>query len=182
MNKDYVPLARKYAIAYLNAFGNTLNEKAVNEIGLIGDFFEHNRSVLFFLKLPAKFNRVKVHIIKRLREQLPMSEQLTKLIDLLLSQQRLFMLPTVCASIKEVFDERNQIINARLESSHPLDEKQIIILKNYFEQLTGTKIETQPVVKPSLIAGVRLQADTVLWEYSVAKQLRNAERLLSNGD
>lgn len=39
MNKDYVPLARKYAIAYLNAFGNTLNEKAVNEIGLIGDFF-----------------------------------------------------------------------------------------------------------------------------------------------
>jgi F-type H+-transporting ATPase subunit delta len=182
MNRDCIPLAKKYAIAYFNIFKDKLTEKDALAIQAIADFFEKNNSILFFLKLPVKFQRVKMHIIKRLSETMHLSKELLSLVDLLLEQQRLYLFPNVCRCIKEVFDEKNNILNGQLETSHHISDKQVAALKQFFEDLIGKKIEFNVKQNPHLIGGVRLHADTLLWEYSIQKQLRNAERLLSNGD
>ncbi len=182
MKIEYASLIHKYVRAFLNVHAQQLSDAQVKQIGQISNFFKSHRHTVFFLKLPAQFTAIKEAMIKKLIDQLNIAVSLQSLISLLLKQQRLFLLPAICAAIEQEFEQQNGIMRFTISSSHALSEKQEQLITHFLENKTGKKIEFVEKIDPQLIAGVRLQSDTLLWEYSIAKQLRDAERLLSDGN
>lgn len=182
MKIEYASLIHKYVRAFLNVYAEKLSDLEVKQIEQISAFFKSQRHAIFFLKLPTQFNAIKEAMIKKLIDQFTIPASVQSLISLLLKQQQLFLLPDICAAIQKEFEEQNGIMQFTLSSSHPLSEKQEQSIIDFLAKKTGKKIELLEKIDPQLIAGVRLQSDTLLWEYSIAKQLRDAERLLSDGN
>ncbi|OQA36313.1 MAG: ATP synthase subunit delta [Candidatus Dependentiae bacterium ADurb.Bin331] len=182
MKIEYASLIHKYVRAFLNVYAQQLDTVQVKKIGQINAFFKTHPQTIFFLKLPVQFNAIKEAMIKKIVDQLNISVSVQSLISLLLKQQRLFLLPHICARIEREFEQQQGIMRFIITSSHVLSEKQQQSITHFLAKKTGKKIERIQKIDPKLIAGVRLQSDTLLWEYSIAKQLRDAERLLSDGN
>ena len=63
-------------------------------------------------------------------------------------------------------------IDFSIKSAHHLDPKQITSIKQFLGRLVGKNIIATPAIDTSLIAGLRLQSNNNMWEYSVRKQIQ----------
>jgi F0F1-type ATP synthase delta subunit len=50
------------------------------------------------------------------------------------------------------------------------------------EKKSDKKIRAVSKVDKRLIAGIRVQSATILWEYSIMKKLRDAQQVVLNGN
>ena len=74
---------------------------------------------------------------------------------------------------------KNQInsIEFSIQSAQEIDDKQFESIKQFLGRLTNKKIIGIPSVDTSPIAGLRLQSNEYLWEYSVRKQIKALQAL-----
>ena len=63
-------------------------------------------------------------------------------------------------------------------SAHDLDKKELTTIQHFLEEKTKKTIIYNHKINKDLIAGIRLLSNTLLWEHSIAQQLRDAEQLL----
>jgi len=57
-----------------------------------------------------------------------------------------------------------------ITSSHHLDISDLEIIEKFLAFKTGKKIISHHNLNKKLIAGIRLESNTLLWEYSIYKQ------------
>jgi F0F1-type ATP synthase delta subunit len=64
----------------------------------------------------------------------------------------------------------------KITSSHPLSDEQQRKIINFLHTRTDASIIANFEVDPDLICGLRIQGETCLWERSLSKCLKSAER------
>jgi F0F1-type ATP synthase delta subunit len=52
MNSEYSVVARKYAAAFINVAGDTIDRQEFDRINVLKRFLMQNRQIMFFLNLP----------------------------------------------------------------------------------------------------------------------------------
>ena len=179
MNIQEVILSRKYATAFLNLFIDKLSVTDYDTIVRAAVFLKEEPRLVSYFKLP-RVDAVKKKVIDRLFKEFKLPLILKKLTDLLMRDQRLFLLPQVLKSMEQLYRQRKGIMAFKVSSSYTLTKKQLENIEDLLATKTGKHIEYEHKVDNGLIAGIRLQSDTVLWEYSIARQLSEAQRLLSS--
>ena len=179
MNINEVILSRKYATAFLNLFIDKLSITDYDTIVRTAAFLKEEPTLVSYFKLP-RVGAVKKKVIAALFEEFKLPPTLKKLTDLLVQDQRLFLLPQVLKSMVQLYRQRKGIMAFEVTSSYTLTQKQLETIKDLLAAKTRKHIEYEYKVDNELIAGIRLQSDTVLWEYSIARQLAEAQRLLSS--
>jgi ATP synthase F1 delta subunit len=171
-------LAKKYAQAMINIHGQDWSLKQAQAFAQAAQFLKERRRTLFFLRLSSIEKDIKKEGLLMVCKQYALPKDTETLIDLLLAHKRSFLVHRVFDWLYQLYLRKHNILSCLFKSSHELSKTSVATAQQFLKKLTGCDIITTEIVDPSLIAGLRLQSNTILWEYSVAQHLKRARQLL----
>ncbi len=173
MKKAREVLARKYAQAFLNCFIDEIDQTYFAALCDLERYFRSNKKVLYFLSLSNIDQATKETLMHTLFEQFGIAHSGDRLVHTLLISKRGQLLHAVLKHIIVLYKRRKQIMSFLITTSHQLNAQQIAQIQRFLARVTGCDILYEYTVDKGLIAGIRLQSDVLLWEYSIDKQLKS---------
>lgn len=175
-------VAKQYAKAYIAQNGASLSMQDIEHIKLAIAFFRKNHNFMSLASLLVETEGSNHVLIKELFEHFSLHQTLKKMVDVLLHRKHLVLFAQVLQDICCLYVLKNNILEVTVRSAAPLDSAQVEQFEKFFTKLSGKRIISNVVLDESLIAGVRMQSDLFLWEYSIAGRLRNLrQKLLIEG-
>lgn len=99
------------------------------------------------------------------------------MLSLLSAQGARDLFPRVVSNFFRLYRERHAVILCKIMSSHELSDDQKQVVEGFLHRQTQRKIVYTAAVDRELIAGIRIQGESFLWEQSVAHRLRLLETL-----
>lgn len=78
----------------------------------------------------------------------------------------------VVEQIMLAYREHKGLLEVTCRTAVPLTDEQVAAIHEFLHEKTGKKIILIMVIDSSLLAGIRLQSETFLWEYSIGRQLQ----------
>lgn len=172
MNYAESVLAHRYAAALLRVCGDQFSENDLLAMQRAVGFFKTHAPALYFLSLPDLAAQEKKEIIQKLFEMVELPHCFHQLALLLSVHKRLDLIAPILAVALELYKEQHGIMDVHIQSSGALDEAQLKIIQEFLARMSAKTIKYTHSVDKDLIAGIRLQSSTLLWEYSVRKKLR----------
>ncbi len=165
-------VAKKYAQAFLNVFDKQITYEDFTHFCSAAEFFTHHKQLLFFLSWPVINAELKVKALKEALKVFKLDKPCYhQLIDLLAAHKRTFLIMEVLKQLCAQYKIRHNIMTFSIRSSHELDKEDLDILSQFLVNLTAKDIIYDYAIEKKLIAGIRLQSNTLLWECSINKQL-----------
>jgi ATP synthase F1 delta subunit len=175
----YQQLSKKYAQAYLNAFFDQCTITDYHAIAAACRSLKKNRRLIFFLTLSSIDPVVKALSVEQICKKYSLSSSIKKLLYLLLEKNRLFLIPQILEAIAFLYCKRAKLQLFHMSTSHSVTQNILDTLDKFLVCQTGQTIVCTHSIDTSLIAGVRLQSNDFLWEYSVRKSLRTVRLSLA---
>ena len=170
-------IAMKYAKAFMAVFPKTIVSNIMKNLEHAQIFLQRHKRTLFFLQLPQFDDERRKSMVADLIGYFALPEDLAHMVLLLIKHNRSYHLPDVLACIAELYKERMNYKEFSIESAHDMSTQQIESIKQFLESKLNKKIIGVPSIDTSLIAGLRLQSNDYLWEYSIRKQLKTLRSL-----
>jgi F-type H+-transporting ATPase subunit delta len=173
---NYTPIdrniAKKYAKAFMAVFPRACTLADMGKISIAQKFLQTHKQTLLFLQLPQFDQDRKKSMIADLISHFSLPEQLSTIMFLLITHNRSFYIPDVLLCITQLYKEQTNSIEFSLKSTQILNEKQVESIKQFLGRLLNKNIIATSSLDASLIAGLRLQSNDYLWEYSVRKHMQ----------
>ncbi|HSW75559.1 MAG TPA: F0F1 ATP synthase subunit delta [Candidatus Saccharimonadales bacterium] len=166
-------VAKQYAKAYLLEFENLLTLADIENMKSAVRFFRRHHNFMSLVSLMTKIHERKHVMIDEIFSHFSLHSSLKKLVTILLRHKRLLYFAQVLQDICSLFEMRSGVLHVTIQTATPLTESEIAKFESFFAKLSGKRIISQVHIDPSLIAGVRMQSDIYLWEYSIAARLRH---------
>jgi ATP synthase F1 delta subunit len=166
-------LAYKYANAFLNVYRDRLNDGDIKSIATMRQFLSKHPRLLFLLQVPSIKKTMKEKWLGSFCQHFNVSASFKNLITLLLSHRRVFLLPAILKAIIDSYQKRHHIEHITIKSSIPLPLSYRHDVESFIKRHIKGIHYYHYEVDPTLIAGIRIQSDTILWEYSMNKRLRD---------
>lgn len=170
MNQD-IAIAKKYAQAYINVYPEQITQQLAAHIQSFVSFLKARRTVLFYMQLASIPQETIQSTLYHLLASYHVSGSLTVLVDMLIKDKRISLLPQVFEALIALYKERHHIVDFVIASSHQLSEKQLERLKNFLEKKLHKEIHYKAVIDKRLIAGIKMYSDNWYWEHSIRRQL-----------
>jgi F-type H+-transporting ATPase subunit delta len=173
-------LGHKYAQAYMKTLGVALTFSEYERFRAFGSFIKTYERSLVILSVPVLSDYEKRAALERLSALYELPASINALWALLIEHKRIVLVPACVEELCELFERRENIQRFTISSSHELDVQSVALIKDYLERATGKKVVEELALDKRLIAGIRLQSNDYVWEYSVRKQIRTLRVLLAN--
>lgn len=170
-------IAKKYATAFMNVFPKAFTLADIGKIENAQQFLQKNKRTLFFIQLPQFDDARKKSMIIDLVGHFSLPPMCKNLFLLLIAHNRSFYIPDVLWFVSELYKKQTNSVDFSIKSAHALDQQQYESIKQFLGRLMNKNIIATPMIDTSLIAGLRLQSNNNLWEYSVRKQIRTLRAL-----
>ncbi len=167
-----IRLAKKYAEAVINVFGASMSRDDIAHIRIIVTFLEGHKKALFFLKLSRIDRYVKLRALDALFVDISDKKPFLAIIRLLIDDNRGYLVYQVLRELVSLYESMHNIMSCRITSSHELSAVELTKVQQFLARQTGSDIIYTYSQDKSLIAGLRVQSKTILWEHSIRKQLR----------
>lgn len=164
-------LARRYAHAFLNVYGEQINDAMLVQFDHVSTTLAECRSQLLLFKLPTLTLEKKKTIMREIAQRYDFPDVLYPLIDLLLVDKRLTLLAGVLDALIDEYKKREQRMDFVVTSWPALSDQQQQDVHAFLTRATHKKIMCSYYEDPTLIAGMRMQSATLLWECSIQKKL-----------
>ncbi|BDC34170.1 hypothetical protein Noda2021_01280 [Candidatus Dependentiae bacterium Noda2021] len=169
-------LARRYAQAYYNINSEDLTLAICNNLQRAEHFLRNNRSLVAWLKVPVIPDAVKIASLQSLLiQKFEIAQSISSLITLLVEHKRSYLIGLVLKEIHDIFQERSGIHLFVVSSSHELSADGVSAIEQFLQRKRPGAVLAGHHIDKNLIAGIRMQSNSELWEYSVRKDLRAIE-------
>jgi ATP synthase F1 delta subunit len=171
-------IAKKYAQAFISVFPKAFGFNDVKKIEAAQFFLQTHKRTLFFLQLPQFDQERKKSMVADLIDYFSLPHDFATIMLLLIEHNRSFYIPETLSWITQLYKEQINCMEFSIKTAHETDGNQIETMKQFLSSLTNNKkIIGTPSLDKSLIAGIRLQSNEYLWEYSIRKQIRALQAL-----
>lgn len=165
-------VAKQYAKAYLIEYGDILTSTDIDNMKSAIYFFRRHHNFMSLVSLMTKLHEKKHVMIDEIFSHFSLHDSLQKLVKVLLRHKRLLYFAQVLQDICCLFEIRSGSLEVTIQTATSLTESEIKKFETFFAKLSGKRIISHVRIDPSLIAGVRMQSEIFLWEYSIAARLR----------
>ena len=166
----------KATLAYANE--NKFSDKVAKEMQGLIELYESSKQLKGLLSNPFLPNKKKQLI---LRSIVPNSSDVTqKLLNLLTSNSRLFLLKEVAKSYIQLFSEQQGELNATVISAIPLTQNLEKQIHNKLEDYSGKKIYLLNKIDKSLLGGFILKIGDMEFNSSLAYKLKTFKAKLTS--
>jgi len=174
-------LARRYAQAFFNVYRQDMRDEHLPFIKKAVIFLRgHSTWSTFFDFSTARVDQQK-QMIESLLKYFELPEVLEPLVALLCMHKRMILLPDVLEQFVRLFLTYNGVIEFTIASMPQLVDEQLRILVDFLQRKSDKKVRYTCMVDHQLIAGIRAKSSSLLWEYSIAKKLRESQQMALNG-
>lgn len=176
--QNQIVLAHKYAQGFFQVYSSCFTQEAYEQVRYAKIFFRSHAKILRIFSLASlKEGSTEGSSTSILPELLRAKGSLPHfflpLLALLLKHKRSALLPEVLEQITLLYCQANETEEIIIWSSSALSEEQVKTIQAFISKRRVRKIISTVQIDPSLIAGVRIQGEQFLWEYSVRGQFRN---------
>lgn len=165
-------LAFRYASAFLNVFISRMSLDDAVVVYSVYKVCKKNRQYIFFLDLPTVSVEAKNQLVQLFFSDTHILEPMQRLLTLLLEQKRAVLFDVCLNYIWRLYQQRNKILFFNISSAPELTTQELNDVELFLKRLSGNDIVYEYARDERLIAGIRLQADEYMWEYSIAQQLQ----------
>ena len=166
----------KATLAYANE--NKFSDKVANEMQELIELHESSRQLNGLLSNPFLPNTKKQSI---LRSIVPNPSDVTqKLLSLLISNNRLFLLKEVAKSYINLFNEQQGELNATVISAIPLTQNLEKQIHGKLEDFSGKKISLLNKIDKSLLGGFIIKIGDMEFNSSLAYKLKTFKAKLTS--
>ncbi len=174
-----VILSRKYAEAFLNLFFDSITPETISNLTKLQHYLKNHKNATILFSLHHIPLDAKLKLLDDLGLQLHSCEHIKKLFEILIRHDRAELVLQVFTKICQLYRERKNILMFDIQGSHELDEQSIASIEKFLARSTGKNIQSKQHINKDLIAGLRLQSDTFLWEYSISKQIKKLTQTIA---
>jgi len=178
MNSSEIVVAKKYAQAFLNLYIEKISYSDYCSLKAAARSLKNNGAFFSLLNIPTIALIQKRSSLYAILKELQVPEVLNTVIELIIQHQRIFLIPALLNALVRGYEERKKIISFTISSSHALPTNNLELLKKFLTKKTNAHIIYRYEINKKLIAGIRMQSDLFLWEYSVAKQLKTISKCI----
>jgi F-type H+-transporting ATPase subunit delta len=174
-------LAARYAKALFEVALKEADLHAVEQqLSAFAGLLTVHRNLQHVLTNPAVPVTRKQAVVKALVERQKAAPIVARTLILLASRDRLGLLPDLLASYRDRLLDREGVVRAEVTTSLPLSPKRQAEIERGLGAVTGKKITMTVRVDPSIIAGVVAKVGGVVYDASVATQLRKIKAVIND--
>ncbi len=171
-------LAKRYAQAFMRVYDKQVTFADVETLHAFILYGKRCRSSFSILSLPSLSDDDKINVLRTIMQRLKVSLTFMPIVELLVISRRINILFLVCAIIQKIYYMNHRIMRCRLKSMPDLSEEQSNVIARWIEHKTGYTVLYSYERDSQLIAGMRVESDTIVWEHSIQKQLRLIRRVI----
>lgn len=169
-------LAKKYALAFLNTYYETIGDKCFESLLALRDFFKKNKKILMYLNIPSIPEEKKSDALDQILNALKTCNTINILARTLFKQRRIGILNNIVNHIIAQYRIRKNILAFKIFSSHQLEEKEKQIILSFLEKSVNATVLADFFVDKKLLCGIKILGDTMMFERSFAKRLEEVKR------
>ncbi|MBI2344614.1 F0F1 ATP synthase subunit delta [Candidatus Dependentiae bacterium] len=169
-------ISKKYAQAYLKEYQDSLTIQQVQEFKFIIQFFRNHYTFLSIVSVLAGRNPEFCSILDEFKKHFTLSTSIQKLMNVLVEHNRLAIFGQVLQDIYCLYMLNNDFLEVAITTAEPLEAEHRQKFEDFFKKLSGKKIISTAMIDEGLIAGIRMQSDLFLWEYSIKSRIAKISR------
>ncbi len=165
-------LAAKYARAFQHVYATRLTSNDIDAMQKTIALLAHKKDALSYLKIiPGSLTSI-VDALKNFLAVQNLSV-LNGMVDLLASHKRLALLVDIMKALCELYNDEHNKIVFTIISAEELTQKHKKDIHSFLEHHFHKNVTLNYRIDKKLIAGIRIESQDFLWEYSVEAHLRN---------
>lgn len=173
MSEQWESLTKKYAQAFLNLYSSQLSDQIIEKTAACQLFFNEHKNIHGYLILSTVSFAEKSALLGKICAAFSLPSPFNQLSLVLARQGRIDLFPLILQKIILGYRAEKDIHYFTIATSHPIGEHEKSELVCFIEKKVARKIIVDFIVDSSLICGIKIKSDTLAWERSIAKQLKN---------
>ena len=173
-------IAKRYAKALIElAQEEGLIEEFGEELGSIATVLEEVPELFNSLRNPAVPKEKRREIMEAVVDQAKPHRMVRNFLLLVLDRGRIECLPGMALTYRELADEIEGKIRAKVVSARGLDPSQMNGIRDVLQDKTGKTVVLETGMEPGLIAGLVAQVGNYLFDFSIKNQLQRVQKELT---
>jgi F-type H+-transporting ATPase subunit delta len=174
-------IAARYAKALFEVSVKEADPRVVEQqLDAFAGLMTVHRDLHQVLTTPAVPVTKKQAVVKALVDRQRPAPVVARTLVLLASRDRLALLPDLLANYRERLLARDGIVKAEVTTSAPLSPARQAEIERGLAAVTGKRVTMTVRVDPSIIAGVVARVGGVVYDASVATQLRKIKTAMTD--
>lgn len=169
-------VSKKYAQAYLQEYQDSLTLQEVQNFKPVVQFFRQHHNFLSVISVLVGKQPGFEALLDEMRIYFSLPNSIQKLTKLLIEHKKINIFAQIVQDIYCLYMLNNDIHELTITTAEPLAEDQKKRFEEFFKKLSGKKIISTAIIDESLIAGIRMQSDHFLWEYSIKSRIAKISR------
>ncbi|HUI41733.1 MAG TPA: ATP synthase F1 subunit delta [Terriglobia bacterium] len=172
--------ARRYAKALADVVGETADTRRV--LGELGDFhtlLQANRELLEVFEAPAVPLAAKLRVLDAILKRLGASLPASNFLRVLVRNHRMAYFDDIYRAFRRLANERLGIVAVKVYSAEDLAAPEREALAARFRVVTGKQVEFEFHLDPDLVAGLRAQVGSTVYDGSVRGALDRLKEQLT---
>ncbi len=172
MDKSRIFLARRYAQAFLDLVYDQMEMSDIASFEHAEIFFKTHQHACFLMDLSLLSGESKREAVRTIISTYHLPSLVEELLVLLITQKRSALIADVLSQFVGLYKKRAGIMTFFIDSSLPLSDEEKNHIESFLKEQVQAIVLCSYRVTPELVAGIRIQNENYLWEYSVQAQLR----------
>ncbi len=166
-------LSRRYALAFLKYSQEIKKEDSVlKEFEILTDLLNNSKELCDFLNNPSISSFERDNILSSFFSDRA-DGVILKFLLFLESKGRLYLIRDIIKSFRELYNQLKGVLIVNIETTSKMDSGQIDEIVNRLKQKFHKEVSVNLKIDPRLVAGIKIEIDGEVLDYSFATQLRN---------
>lgn len=174
-------IARRYARAMLAvATDQKRLDPTIDELDALARMWDESAELRSLLQNPVYPASIRSGVLDGLASKMQLWPPTVQLLKLLDERRRMVLLPAIARAVREMADEQERRLRARVTSAAALPDVYFTQLKSTLERATGYSVLMRSDVDPQLLGGVVTRIGDQVFDGSLRTRLDEIrERLLA---
>jgi len=171
-------IARNYASCLFdNVKSDAERQKVLEQISLFNEVLLNSDKLSFALYSPVVSKSDKLELIENLVKKFKLAEIVNRFFRVVVKNSRFEILESVVNEYSKLLNESRGVKLVTLEFAANPNKKLVNMIREYLENKLNKTIEFNLINNESLIGGVIIKHDSLLYDYSIAGAVDRAARL-----
>lgn len=171
-------IAKNYASSlFYNIKSEGDRQKVLEQISAFNEVLLHSKDLRLVLYSPLVSKRDKIKLIENLVNKLKLKEIISRFFKIIVKNSRFEILESVVDEYKKLLNESKGVKLVTLEVAVNPHKKIVNMIREYLENKLRKTVEFNVVKNESLIGGVVIKHDSMLYDYSIAGALERVARI-----
>lgn len=152
-------------------------DKIKENLNIISETLICDKEIFDFFSSPFVEGKIKITVLNRVYKE-PLEAEVFNMLYILLERNAFNLLPAIIVEYENIYNDFYNILQINLKTAMKINEKDIYSLKEKIYKITGREAEINVLIDNSLMAGIVIEADSVIYDYSIKSALERLKKTM----